>query len=223
MKVPHGNTGRSTTQNSTLPALARAAIRAIDHIVRFVKGVHEFTDDELCLLRIGKAKSDRHIILSDGTEILDGETIGELHSWNEHLPLMPQDGSYFIWAKRFYSGLLRSTLLLAQYVVSQPEWGHIRAWRGESSFMPKGIHAAQLFSRAGFDVVQEDSALRIAQRFVDFWDNLYWWMLAWTFNPASLQRKKLPNLERWQIWISSVRLQEKYKSRPAQRCRGSPS
>ncbi len=89
--------------------------------------------------------------------------------------------------------------------------------------MPKGIHAAQLFSRAGFDVIQEDSALRIAQRFVDFWDNLYWWMPAWTFNPASLQRKKLPNLERWQIWISSARLQEKYKSRPAQRRRGSPS
>ncbi len=76
--------------------------------------------------------------------------------------------------------------------------------------MPKGIHAEQLFARAGFDIVQEDSALRIAQRFVDFWDNLYWWMLAWTFNPASLERKKLPELERWQIWISSARLREKY-------------
>lgn len=210
MKVPQGNTRRSATQNSTLAALARAAIRAIDHILRIVKGVHEFTDDELCLLRIGKAKSDRHIILSDGTEILDGEAIGELHLWNEHVPPMPEDGTYLIWAKRFYSGLLRSTRLLARYTASQPEWAHIRAWRGESSFMPKGIHAEQLFARAGFDIVQQDSALRIAQRFVDFWDNLYWWMLAWTFNPASLERKKLPELERWQIWISSARLREKY-------------
>ncbi|KPL23761.1 MAG: hypothetical protein AMJ93_03955 [Anaerolineae bacterium SM23_84] len=223
MKVPQGGTGQSTEQDSSLPALARAAIRAIDHIVRSVKGVREFTDDELCLLRIGKAKSDRHIILSDGTEILDSETTGELHLWNEHVPPIPGDGTYLIWAKRFYSRLLCSTRLLARYMVSQPEWRHIHAWRGESSFMPKGIHAVQLFSRAGSDVIQEDSALRIGQRFADFWDNLYWWMLAWTFNPASLERKKLPKLERWQIWISSARLQEKYGRTPAQQRRRSPN
>ena len=222
MKVSLGNTGRSATYRRPLLAWARAAIRATDNTVRFVKGVHEFTDDEHRLLRIGKAKSDRQIVLSDGTEILDGETIGELHLWNEHVPPMPEDGTYLIWAKRFYSGLLRSTRLLARYTASQPEWGHIRAWRGESSFMPKGIHAAQLFSRAGFDMVQEDSALRIAQRFVDFWDNLYWWMLVWTFNPASLERKRLPKLERWQIWISSARLQRKYGRPPSRQGPASP-
>jgi len=37
-------------------------------------------------------------------------------------------------------------------------------------------------------------------------------MLSWTFNPASLKHKKLLELERWQVWVSSAKLQQKYES-----------
>jgi hypothetical protein len=37
-------------------------------------------------------------------------------------------------------------------------------------------------------------------------------MLGWTFNPASLKHKKLLELERWQVWVSSAKLQQKYES-----------
>jgi hypothetical protein len=43
-----------------------------------------------------------------------------------------------------------------------------------------------------------------------FWDNLYSYLLMWTFNPKSLQGKELTNLLRAELWISRERLRERY-------------
>ncbi len=188
----------------------RAAIRALDTLIRQAHEVQEFTDDELCLLRIAMVKSAEDITLSDGTRVSKGETIGELHLWNEHIPPMPKDGTYFTWGMRAYLLLMRSLRALAQYLASHPEWSSIHAWRGESSFFPKGIGVPDLFGKLGFDVVRRENPSNFFRKFADFWQNLYWWMLAWAFNPLSLKTKQLLKLERWQIWMSSAKFQQKY-------------
>nr|MBC7245783.1 hypothetical protein [Chloroflexota bacterium] len=193
-----------------LTALPRAFIQGIDAVLRRVNHVQEFTDDRWCLIRIALTKSNQDIVLSDGTRVTKGEIIGELHLWNEHIPSMPRSGPDFAWGVRAYSLLVRSFRALAQYTAMHPELSRIRAWRGESSFLPKGMGLPNLFRRLGFDVVRSESQSNLLRKFVDFWENFYWWMLAWAFNPASLIYKELLKMERWEVWLSSARLQEKY-------------
>jgi hypothetical protein len=141
---------------------------------------------------------------------MEGELIGELHLWNEHIPPMPEHGVDLIWGLQFYSLVRRSLTLLVQYLADHPAWSSIRAWRGESSFAPSGVGVPELFSRTGFDVIGYERPPSWAEKIVDWRDNLYWWVLVWAFNPASLKGKNLPKLERWQIWISSAKLRQRY-------------
>jgi len=208
----HGNKESGRAWVGALAAIPRASIRGLDTLIRRVRGVREFVDDKLCLVRIAMVKSGRDVTLSDGTEVTKGEVIGELHLWNEHIPPMLDDGSLFAWALRAYSLLVRSLRVLVRYLANHPEWSNVSAWRGESSFIPRGIGVPELFARLGFDVVREHNPGSLARQFIAFWDNLYWWMLAWTFDQGSLTYKSFPRLERWQIWISSDRLKQKYGS-----------
>lgn len=201
---------RFTHWERILTAIPRAFIQGIDALLRHVNHIEEFTNDERCLIRIAVARSNRDMILSDGTKVVKGEIIGELHLWNDHIPPMPRGGADFAWGVCAYSLLVRSFRLLAQYAAVHPELSRICAWHGESSFLPKGIGVPELFSRLGFDVVRQENPANFLRRFVDFWENFYWWMLAWTFNPASLKRKELLKMERWEVWLSAAKLREKY-------------
>lgn len=207
-----------STHHSSLPiwervltAIPKAAIRGIDAVVRRVTGVYEFSDAEWCLLRVATVKSPANVTLSDGTVIAKGEIVGELHLWNEHIPSMPRSGPDLAWGLRAYSLLVRSFRLLAQHSARDPRLHGVRAWHGKSSFLPKGVAAPDMLTRLGFDVVRDSKTASFPRRFADFWDNFYWWMLAWTFNPASLKRKDFFKLERWDVWISAAKLREKYR------------
>jgi len=206
MSLDQRSTDQATAGSRGPKGMLRAAICALDALIRRIRGVQEFTDDPYCLLRIGRAKSGSDVTLSDGTHVGKGETVGELHIWNEHIPAMPVNGTLVAWLLRMYSSTLRSFRLLARYLASEAQWSSLRAWCGKSSFTPAGVRAPDLFPRLGFEVV----GLQSPPKFRNFWDNVYWWMLNWTFNPTSLGQKRFFNLERWEVWISSAELQRRY-------------
>jgi len=206
-----------------ISALLRSAISALDTLLRRVYHVQEFTQKENCILRIALSRSDREVTLSDGTRILKGETIGELHLWNEHIPPMAKEGPDFGWALKFYYRLTRSLEDLAEYVETDPKFKDPRAFRGETAFPMGGlmnalpadgrappfdyresVHQgwdADLVKQLGFDFVRANRAGKL-RRFGEFWEHLYTWGLIWTFNPGSLKAKRFFKLERGQLWIS---------------------
>jgi hypothetical protein len=208
------------TWERVITAIPRVAIRGLDTLLRRAYGVYEFADTEWCLLRIAITPSPRDITLSDGTKIAKGELVGELHPWNEHIPSMPRGGADLAWGLRAYCLLGRSFRLLVRYSATHPEVGRLRAWHGESSFLPKGMGVPGVLDRLGFDVVCDIDPSNHLQRFVDFWESFYWWMLTWAFNPASLRSKDLVKMERWEVWISADRLQDKYGRRDQQNTDG---
>lgn len=61
-------------------------IAPLDNLLRSYYAISEFSDDPHCILRIGRGVASDRILLMDGTAIEDGEPIGTLHLWNEHLP-----------------------------------------------------------------------------------------------------------------------------------------
>lgn len=195
-----------------LSAIARSVIRRFDWFLRRLYGIREFTPEDDCIVRIAFRKSDRELVLPDGTKILKGETVGELHFWNERIPPMPKEGPDLAWGLQFHRLMRRSLVELVRYIESAPEKKGVRAFRGETAVdAQEGLEqATELLGRLGFDLLPLGRSISRLRPFLDFWENIYLWGLIWTFNPASLRGKRLLHLQRGEIWISRRRLIERY-------------
>jgi hypothetical protein len=190
-------------------AIGRAAVLGLDRLLLRLCHVREFTQDETCILRIALGRSAREITLSDGTRIEEGEVVGELHLWNEHIPRMEKEGPSFAWALKSYHLWRASLRQLTAYLEDEPQFASVRAFRGETAFFQGDLEGSAVFERLGFDLVRADRSSKL-KRFGEFWENLYTWWLIWTFNPGSLRRKDLFRMERAQVWISRQALLERY-------------
>ncbi len=191
-------------------ALGRRLIRSFDSFLRYAMGVFEFTQDEHCLLRLGRTRCPYDIRLSDGTFLHRGEVLLELHLWNEHLPPMPPGGADVAWTVRFLRLWRYSISLLAQYWQNHPELAPVQALHGIFT-LPGGEDLAlqeRTLRTMGFDVVLPRQTPW--RTFASFWENLYNWAIIWTFNPASLRVRKLVQMRRCHVWMSRKRLFERY-------------
>ena len=65
---------------------ARPLDLSADALLRHLYQIREFTDDPNCLLRLAIKQAGTPLRLSDGTRIMPGDPIGELHLWNDHVP-----------------------------------------------------------------------------------------------------------------------------------------
>lgn len=186
------------------PVIFRKMVRGLDTLLRRYYGIYEFSHEEGCLFRLSIIPSPEALTLSDGTRIHEGEPIGELHLWNEHMPQVPKEGADLAWALTFWRRMLRTLSDLAAYVESEPSFQDIKAFYGTGPFKsPNGLmHLADAAEHGGFDVISPDRQARPGRHFIDFWKNLYVYGLIWTFNPASLKSKSLRGLKRVQLWIS---------------------
>lgn len=196
-----------------MDTIARSVIGLFDRFLRHLFGIYEFTPEEGCIFRLALRKSHKGLTLSDGTKVLKGEMIGELHLWNERVPPMPENGPDLAWGLQFHRLMRRSLIALARYIESAPEeWNGVRAFGGETGVdAQEGLQqATEAIGRLGFDLFPLGRSVSRLKPFLEFWENIYLWGLIWTFNPASLKSKRLLDIQRCQIWISRQRLLEKY-------------
>ncbi len=192
--------------------LLRKGILFIDIILRRYNNIYEFSQAETCIFRISIVLIERELNLSDGTHVKEGETIGELHFWNEHIPTMPEDGPTIAWALQFQRQLRHSLVELSDHVRDDHKLRSVKAFGGEPPFGGEdGLKLLKnLLNRWGFDVIPADYADGRVQKAANMLKNLYTMGLVWAFNPASLTRKKMLGRKRDQIWISRHILIEKY-------------
>jgi hypothetical protein len=190
--------------------LARA-VRGVDFLLRQRQGIAEFTEDQGCIFRLSREPAGRAVLLSDGTAIEAGETVLQLHLWNEHLPLMPSEGPSTAWAIRLKRSMRRSLAAVAHHVERETGLAGIRALHGALHFGSR-LGAAQMARTAhrfGFDVIDPDGTPEWRERIHVVLDSMYLWGLAYAFNPAGLKAKGLLR-HRYQLWISRHRLLARY-------------
>lgn len=188
-----------------LATLGRYGIRAIDWVLRKFYRVTPFSDEPECILRIAREPSKWYASLSDGVEVRPGDPIISLHLWNERVLEFLQPHETLGWTRYLMRRFLTSLPMLDDYLNRQ-SWGQdIVALRGEFGFLVRLEEAEPILNRLGLDVVTLD---RPGGRFWlrGFWDNLYSYLLMWTFNPKSLQGKSVPKLVRGEVWISREQL-----------------
>ncbi len=215
---------------------ARGLVLLVDFLQRRFLGIVEFSQDPDCIARIARSTCRAPITLPDGTHVNPGETMGDIHLWNERAPEVPPSGPNLAWALGLRRKIIRSLRELAAYVDQAPEYAGVRVFRGGTSFTRRGglgeaLTGGDLAARLGFHVVQAGPAqgsgtpssprtqgiAGLARRFRDFSENLYYLALVWAFNPRSLRTKGLAGLARVELYMTRATLMDRYGSAPASR------
>lgn len=182
-------------------------IRGIDSLLRRHFRIFEFSRNEECLLRLSVVKNERDVILADGTAVHRGDVIGELHLWNEHVPVMPGEGPSLVWARGFQRRMIQSLKELAACIQADPRLREIKALRGENSFGGrKGqLQLTDLIKRWGFELVPKTQSVGIRHALVDFFQRLYMLGIVWAFNSYKVNRS-LKEMMQGRLWMSRRKL-----------------
>jgi len=189
------------------------AVRGVDSLLRLHQRIQEFTEDEECIFRVSRERASRAVMLSDGTEIAEGEPVLQLHFWNEHLPAMPSVGPSPAWAIRLTRRMRASLEAVAAYLEREPELGEVQALHGTAPFSSRigAVQMVRTAQRFGFDVIEADASREWRERLHVVFDSMLLWGLAYAFNPAGLKTKGLLR-HRHQLWISRRKLLSRYGS-----------
>jgi hypothetical protein len=189
------------------------AVRGVDSLLRLRLGIEEFTEDEECLFRVSRELATRAVVLSDGTDVAEGDPLLHLHFWNEHLPLMPSEGPSPAWAARLKRRMRNSLIAVAAYLEGERSLAGVKALHGNPPFGSRlgAIQMVRTGHRFGFDVIEADASHEWRERIHVLFDSMLLWGLAYTFNPAGLKTKGLLR-HRHQLWISRRKLLQRYGS-----------
>ena len=175
----------------------RALVRLVDRLLRRRMGVFEFCTDPECILRLEFSTAPHKLILSSG-EVPKGAPTLVPHLWNERVPKMGPDGADLAWAVRLGRLYRDSLRKAAHWLVAQSDAPEVRAVGGATALILLGEGSLRSLQRLGYEVFPYQNPLG---RFGEFWQNLYTWVLMWTFNPTSLRGKSIGGMRRAEAWI----------------------
>ena len=188
-----------------------AAIRCVEQVLRHSSGVHEFTDDPECVFRIALRAAKRPLTLGDRTLVRHGDTIAELHLWNEQLPQIPRCGAGIAWGATTERRVRRSFSLLAAYLAVHHD---IVAVRGEAAFgcQMERHQSLRLARRFGFEFIESDTTR--LRRLHHACEDVLIWGLTWAFNPFGLAGKAFQR-ERYCLWASRAGFSRRWDRGPS--------
>jgi YkoP domain len=184
-------------------------IRQLDALLCRIYRIEEFTDDRDCLIRLATKRASTPIALSDGTRVLAGGLVGELHLWNRQVPRFASSGPTIGWARRAHRLMVYSLSRLADYVEHVPEMRRLQAFYADVPISPKQSMASvqRMAMRYGFELFPQRQTM---WRFVhDPIESLLLRGLAYAFNPLALRRQAFLR-RRQRIWIGRATLMLRY-------------
>ncbi len=186
----------------------RFIIHAVDRLIRKRAGVFEYWDDPDCVFRVSVGVAPYPLRVRDG-QIPKGARVLELHFWNEHVPAMPADGPILGPAVKLRRRVALSAQHLAEAMKHDPRLADVKAVGGVTPlFTPGDKSAAEgIFMRLGFEVTPHQNPLG---RFMEFWEEVYAWLLIWAFTDGNQHRRSLRGLRRGDFWMSAEDFLRRY-------------
>ncbi len=194
------------SQTPLATRVLRQIIRGIDALLRRRFGIVEFDHGPDAVLRIGTSLAERELTLSDGTEIRRGDPVLELHFWNEHLLTLPPAGATLRWAVATRRQVALSLRHLAAHLKASAELREMRALRIRPAFAGRNVARTLgwIVAHHGFESTKAQPDRAAEHGCVHWFDSLWVWLLAWAFNPRSLEGRRFRRT-RQEFWISRGR------------------
>ncbi|MGA7329101.1 MAG: hypothetical protein WBX25_32590, partial [Rhodomicrobium sp.] len=177
-------------------------VRVTDAALRRIGGISEFETEDDGLLRIAEGHAEHDFVFRDGSHVRQGQAVIELHLWNEHLPPFPDGGPELGWTERVRQRLMVSLHRLAMRIVDNTRLQGAQALRMTISIPILGQQSllTGLLISTGFETGELVSTMRILR----FLDNIWVWLLTWTYNPRALAGWRF-NRTRAEFWMSRAR------------------
>lgn len=184
-----------------------ALVFGIDSWLRRWRAVIEYSTHPDCIFRLQTATAERPIQLQDGTVILPGERILELHLWGEQVPRIPQHGVTIAWALQMRRCVELSLRQLAAYLRAHRELDDVMLIRGNVVFCAaeRCPQLARLCTRLGFQDPKEAAANTILERTHRFSENILISLVVLAINSRSVRADTLRRT-RLTIYITRARL-----------------
>lgn len=198
---------RHRSRHRVSPGVVRVAssgIFTIDAALRGWYGVRPYSYADGVLLRIADGKSDMEISLEDGTRIVPGDPVLDLHIWNERVAVLGLPGRNLGWACRVKNRVRESLHELACRFECDSRFGRYVAVRAEAVVLSES--AARRFSRIAARFGLESTK---PERLADWGHGMLALLLAWACNPARTFRGHYRPIRR-EFWISAMALQSRY-------------
>ena len=191
-------------------------VRRLDAWLRRRQGIFEFTQSPRSMLRLALVQSKQSVTLSDGTRVQPGDVIGELHIWNDRLPLTPVTGPDLAWAMELRRGMSSSMEELAEAARRDPRLKDVKVFGATAVFFSRRgeQQIRRMAGRLGFETIAPNTPPKFWRKFHDFWENFLIFGLQWVYNPGSLRGKAFIR-PREPLWISRERLIDRYVDAPA--------
>lgn len=157
-------------RTSPKPGWLARLVFGLDAWLRRRMGVFEYSSDPDCIFRIELRRLNNAITHCDGTALLAGDEIIQLHFWSERIPQYDGAGATFQWARRFHRGLDFS---LREFLSKR----NLQAVQGVRAEVALGTaeHMDQVLrfcGHLGFRPVQETAPVKIRSRLHRFGENI---------------------------------------------------
>jgi hypothetical protein len=189
----------------------RALLKRFDRLLCKLYGIYIFSDDPNGVIRLQRGKTPHPLSLS-GQTIQSGEPVLNIHLWNDHLPPLPAGGPDLVWAKKSERLFLLSLQDVAVYINQNPALDGVRAIGGTTIILysAHSDSGERIIRRLGFTAQPHRGKLGKVGNFID---NLYSWVLIWTYNPQGLSYHQLETIRRTDIWISREDFLERFAAK----------
>lgn len=151
---------RRSGHGRPLRRLLRPCVLWLDWLLRRYHGVHEFPSKGDNLLRISVRVAEQPMSFDDGTAIAPGESVIDLHLWNERMPALGSFCTGLGWGSRVKRRFESSLAELAAYLEVDPLLQQCKAIRADAVFLAgrQAATAARIAERLGFSAMPAQAA-----------------------------------------------------------------
>jgi hypothetical protein len=130
---------------------------SLDRWLRRWHGIYEYSAHRDCLFRVERCLADESLLLADGTRVRRRDPVLKIHLWNEHMPVMRQDGPTIAWARRASRAIETSLRELARHMAQCSDLDPVVAICADMRLAPtkRCAQLTRIVSRYGFEAAKD--------------------------------------------------------------------